>query len=144
MESFCTCNMLVLWLESEVVGQPREKPVFMPTSAFSWELSRDDNSPLSYLENEMTNPTQITIKTHRKNQWNFFVIPLQKVEKWIPPNPKENIPTFSKLQHLEQILIAFELKTARHCSHRGEDARFAKGIGRWCLKRLCGNDSKWG
>ena len=68
MESFGTCDMLVLWLESEVVGRSREKLVFMPTSAFSWELSRDDDILLSYLENEMTNPSQLTIKTHHKRK----------------------------------------------------------------------------
>ena len=66
MESFSTCNMLVLWLESEVVGWPREKPMFMPMSAFSWELIRNDDSLLSYLENDMTNPGQLTLKTHHK------------------------------------------------------------------------------
>ena len=63
----------------------------------------------------MTNPIQLIIKTHRKNQRNFFVIHLQKVKKWIPPILEENLPTFSKLRHLEQILIVFELKKVQHC-----------------------------
>ena len=76
MEFFDTCNMLVLWLERKVMGWLREEPVFVPASAFSWELSRNDDSLLSYLENEMTNPDQLTIKTHHKKKGNFFVIPL--------------------------------------------------------------------
>ena len=67
MESFDTCNIQVLWIERKFVGQPRKKPVFMPMISFSWELSHDGDSLLSYLENQMTNPGQLTIKTHRKN-----------------------------------------------------------------------------
>ena len=91
MESFGADNMLELWFESEVVGWTREKPVFVPMSAFSWELRRDGDSLLSYLENEMTNPSQLTIKTHRKKQQYFFVTPLQWEKKWVPPIPKENL-----------------------------------------------------
>ena len=33
-----SCYMLEIWLESEIVGQSREKEMFMPTGVFSWEL----------------------------------------------------------------------------------------------------------
>ena len=58
--------MLKIKLESEIVGQPMEKQMFMPTGAFSWELGHYYNGLLDYWKNEKTNPGHLTIKSSRK------------------------------------------------------------------------------
>ena len=142
MKSFSTCNVLVTWLKSEIIGRPWKEQMFMPTNAFSGELCSNCNGFFSYQKKEMTNPSHFTIKSFRKNQRNLLVIPLQKMEKWIPSCSKENLLAFLKFQNMEQILIVFQAQDDQVLFKKGRKMQRLQRIQEIASKQLYEDKSK--
>ena len=56
------------------------------------------------------------------------------MEEWVPTGVEEFFPTFSKLCHLEQILVTFWLKSVQHGLSRGKYTGFVGSMRERWLK----------